>query len=76
MPSAPENTRYVTIKTRLCQKDKRCKNFELPFLQSTQVTMDYAKQKAILMAQLKMSSGVKPARKNQVNRRMTNVHIS
>ena len=55
---------------------KRCKNFELPFLQSTQATMDYAKQKAILMAQLKMSSGVKPARKNQVNRRMTNVHIS
>mgnify|MGYP006924505653 FL=1 len=45
-------------------------------MQSTQVTMDYAKQKAILMAQLKMSSGVKPARKNQVNRRMTNVHIS
>ena len=55
---------------------KGVKNFELPLLQSTQVTMDYAKQKAILMAQLKMSSGVKPARKNQVNRKMTNVHIS
>ena len=44
-------------------------------MQSTLGTMDYAKQKAILMAQLKMSSGVKPARKNQVIRRMTNVHI-
>ena len=45
-------------------------------MQSTQVTMDYAKQKAILMAQLKMSSGIKQAGKNQVKRKMMDVHVS
>ena len=38
--------------------------------------MDYAKQKARLMAQLKMSRGIKPAPKNQVNRKMAIAHVS
>ena len=44
-------------------------NIELLLFQSAQVTMEHAKQKAILMAQVKMSSGSKPAGKTQVKQK-------
>ena len=64
VPSAPNSDRYVVLKLS-CHEDKSG-NIELPLFQSTQVTMERAKQKAILMARIKMSSGTKPAGKNQV----------
>ena len=67
VPSAPNSDLYVVLKLS-CHEDKSG-NIELPLFQSTQVTqvtMERAKQKAILMARIKMSSGTKPAGKNQV----------